>query len=636
MSGGASAVTSPQAQIQPRDAATNTFAQMLISSLTQGTNLGELIRQIGQTQGYQGQTSAPVNAGQSNALAAANAAFARQFGMASPGVGNQAGAPGSSAGAPGGAPGGLAGLPGGPPPHNFWDDPGAPSPGGPFGPSIPSNTLNNPGPAFQDPTHVNVGGVDTTVADYLRAINTPGTPEFQAFAPPGYSFYNGAWVNDSSLEMAGLKQPGVPIPVPNSPAGAAGAAGSLNPQTAATMASALSPIASNGLTPGPAQVSAQNQIPVPTGPGPGSNPGIPLPPTGGIPGAPGAGGAGPTIGALPGAGSDANINRIAGQTGLNLPPQIQALLQGSQNTQSGMAGGIQTAASGASPYIDALAGLAGPNGGGGSSSGSNYLMTLLQSPQAQSLLSGGQGANLNQIGSAISAAAQPGLDRNVRDLREQFSTAGLRDSTDLNMGVSDLMARNQSQITGQLAQIAPQIAQNANSTSLGALSSLGGIGQGLGSLGQGDLSARIAALTGAASTGTQAQGNQLSALNSLLGTTTSGNNNTLNSLAGIFGNQQNNQTSAALAQPGAASTVAQLPGQLAAQNYGLNAQSQTLDQSALDRNMQVWLQSQGLTPQILSFLGTTPATQYGPSALTQGTNAIGTGLAAYGAAKGAK
>lgn len=633
MSGGASAVTSPQAQTTPRDTATNTFAQMLLSSLTQGTNLGELLRQIGQTQGYTGQTSAPINAGQSNALAAANAAFARQFGMPTAGVGNQAGTPGSSAGA---TPG-LPGLPGGPPAHNFWDDPGAPSPSGPWGPSIPSNTLNNPGPAFQDQTPVNVGGVDTTVADYLRAINTPGTPEFQAFAPPGYSFYNGAWVNDSSLEMAGLKQPGVPLPPPTGAAG--GAAASLNPQAASTMASALAPIASNGLAPGAPNtnpipgVSAQTQIPAPTGPGPASGPGTPMPvPLGG---AQGGAGSGPTIGALPGAGSDANINRIAGQTGLNLPPQIQALMQGSQNTQSGMASGIQSAASGASPYIDALAGLGGA-GAGGASSGSNYLMSLLQNPAAANLLNGGQSTDLNSIGNAISAAAQPGLDRNVRDLREQFSTAGLRDSTDLNAGVSDLMARNQGQITGQLAQLAPQIMQNANSTSLGALSSLGSIGQSLGSLGQGDLSARIAALTGAASTGTQAQGQQLNALNSLLGTTTSGNNNTLNSLAGIFGNQQNNQTSAALAQPGAASTVAQLPGQLAAQNYGLNAQSQTLDQSALDRNMQVWLQAQGLTPQIMSFLGTTPATQYGPSPLSQGTNAVGTALAAYGAAKGSK
>lgn len=84
---------------------------------------------------------------------------------------------------------------------NFWGQPGAPSPAGPWGPSIPTNTLQNPGPAFQD--QGKMYGSNQSVQDYLTAINTPGTPEFQAFSPPGYSFQNGAWVNSNAAAMAG-------------------------------------------------------------------------------------------------------------------------------------------------------------------------------------------------------------------------------------------------------------------------------------------------------------------------------------------------------------------------------------------------------------------------------------------------
>lgn len=378
-----------------------------------------------------------------------------------------------------------------------------------------------------------------------------------------------------------------------------------------------------------------------------------------------------------GAGAMDNLNAIAGSgNSLNLPPEIAMLLNGgqgqtlmdqinsviggNQNTAIssllGMGGATpeqtmlqQLAASGNNPFISQLAGLAMPTGGG---AGGNALAELFSSPQASALLGGGQGNDLNTIAEAIAAAQQPQLNRNVRDLREQFSFNGLRKSTDLNQGVAQLMAESQSGLQGILAQIAPQIAQNQNTTSLGALNALTGIGGQLSQLDQSSLASRIAALTGASG----AQNTQLGTLGNILGSAgqlgLGGQSNQIGAtgqsgqlqnqqlstilqsliggagastgqadvLARLFGGQQANATQAALAQPGATSTLAQLPQLLASMNLGMNTTLQSQGQNDLTRQYQAWLQQQSLTPQLLQFLQSAGAPQFTPSLLNTGMN----------------
>lgn len=386
-----------------------------------------------------------------------------------------------------------------------------------------------------------------------------------------------------------------------------------------------------------------------------------------------------------GAGAMDNLNSIAGSgNSLNLPPeiaamlgsgsqggslmdQIQSMIGGNQNQsiQSllGLGGGTpeqtmlqQLAGSGNNPFIQQLASLGGQQGGG---AGGNALAQLFSSPQAAGLLGGGQGSDLQSIGSAIQAASQPGLDRNVRDLREQFSFNGLRNSTDLNAGVAQLMSENQSGLQGILAQIAPQIAQNQNQTSLGALNSLSGIGGQLGQLDQSSLASRIAAMTGASG----AQNTQLGTLGGILGQAGNlglgGQQNQISAtgqsgqlqnqqlqtmlqgliggqgaqtgqadiLARLFGGQQQNATQAALAQPGATNMMAQLPQLLAQMNLGMNTGMQNQGQNDLTRQYQAWQAQQSLTPQLLQFLQSAGAQQFSPSLLNTGMN-LGLGGAA--------
>jgi hypothetical protein len=299
-----------------------------------------------------------------------------------------------------------------------------------------------------------------------------------------------------------------------------------------------------------------------------------------------------------GQGSLANINRIA-QGGFNLPPEIAALLgQGGQNDQ--YAQQIQQLIGTDNPAIANLLNMnnAGP--------GVAELGQLFNSGQAGALLSGGEGNDLNSIGSAIAQAQQPALDRRVRDMREQFSFNGLRDSTDLNAGVGQAVAESQGNLQGILAQLAPQIANTRNQTALGALQALGGIGGQMGNINTGSQQAAGQLIN-------QQAGQGISGLSSLFNA--QGQNAGV--LASIFNNQNNNATQAALAQPGAFSQIAQLPQLLAQANLGMNTTMQNQQQNDLSRQYQAWQQQQSLMPNLLSILGGTGPQQYNQSLLQQ-------------------
>lgn len=299
-----------------------------------------------------------------------------------------------------------------------------------------------------------------------------------------------------------------------------------------------------------------------------------------------------------GQGSLANINRIA-QGGFNLPPEIAALLgQGGQNDQ--YAQQIQQLIGTDNPAIANLLNMnnAGP--------GVAELSQLFNSGQAGALLSGGEGNDLNSIGSAIAQAQQPALDRRIRDMREQFSFNGLRDSTDLNAGVGQAVAESQGNLQGILAQLAPQIANTRNQTALGALQALGGIGGQMGNINTGSQQAAGQLIN-------QQAGQGISGLSSLFNA--QGQNAGV--LASIFNNQNNNATQAALAQPGAFSQIAQLPQLLAQANLGMNTTMQNQQQNDLSRQYQAWQQQQSLMPNLLSILGGTGPQQYNQSLLQQ-------------------
>lgn len=309
-----------------------------------------------------------------------------------------------------------------------------------------------------------------------------------------------------------------------------------------------------------------------------------------------------------GQGSLTNLNNIAGG-GYNVPDQIAALLgQGGANGQLGQQ--IQQMVGGANP---AIANLLNMNNSG---PGVAELSQLFNSGQAAQLLGGGVGNDLNSIGSAIAQAQQPSLDRRMRDLREQFSFAGLRNSTNANDAAAQAAAEAQGQLTGQLAQIAPQLAQNQNQTSLGALQALAGIGGQMGNINTGSQQAAGQLIN-------QANLGGASALTQLLGQ----GSQDASVLASLFNNQLSNQTQAAVAQPGAFAQIAGLGQQLAGQNFGLNSLMQQQDQGDLSRNYAAWLQQQSLMPQILGTFGQAGQQQYAPSLLNQLSNIGMTGYA---------
>lgn len=299
-----------------------------------------------------------------------------------------------------------------------------------------------------------------------------------------------------------------------------------------------------------------------------------------------------------GMGTMDNMNRIA-QGGFQLPPELQAMFgQGGQGDQ--WAQQIQGLIGQDNP---AIANLLGMNNSG---PGVAELSSLFNSGTAGSLMQGGEGNDLNSIGNAIAAAQQPALDRRVRDMREQFSFGGLRDSTDLNAGVGGAIAESQAGLQGMLAQLAPQIANTRNNTALGALQALGGIGGQMGQINTGSQQAAGQLIN-------QQSGQGMNALSNLYGA--QGNN--ANALASIFNNQNNNATQAALAQPGAFNMLSMLGQNMANTNFGMNSQMQQQNQGDLTRQYQAWQNQQSMMPNIMQFLGSGGPQQYQQSLLQQ-------------------
>lgn len=158
---------------------------------------------------------------------------------------------------------------------------------------------------------------------------------------------------------------------------------------------------------------------------------------------------------------------LAALLGLDTSSPEQGLLQqlaaGGSNPYTGAAA---TAGSGASDMLTQLAQMAAQN------PGQDLIGSLMGSDTAQKLLGGQTGADFGSIADALDAVRQRTLGRDANNLREQFSSMGLRNSTSLDNVMAKLATDSETGLQGVLAQIAPQIFQGQANTQLDTLKTL--------------------------------------------------------------------------------------------------------------------------------------------------------------------
>lgn len=259
---------------------------------------------------------------------------------------------------------------------------------------------------------------------------------------------------------------------------------------------------------------------------------------------------------------------------------------------------------------------------------SNLASSLTSQTGANPAIAGltgfGSGSNLlDTAANALRGQANIGLQQGLGNLREQFSGLGLRNSTNLANADANLIAQNAANTGAQLATLYPTL----TGQQISALSSAGGLAnQQQGQAGQ--LAASAAGL------GVQNQGNQANILSQILGSQTGAGSTLAQLAAQIYGNQQSNATSAALALPGATSTLGMLPFNQGAALFGLGSQQQANTQTGLNNLYQAYLNQQGLINAIPQLITGVPApTVAGGSPLQQG---VGLGLSALAGYTGLK
>lgn len=99
--------------------------------------------------------------------------------------------------------------------------------------------------------------------------------------------------------------------------------------------------------------------------------------------------------------------------------------------------------------------------------------------QASSMLTkAGSSVNLSDIAKTLETSRQLGLTRDVNNIREQFSNAGLRQSGSLASAIGQRQSESQADMMKALVQEAPQLA----AAQTGAGAALGGLGTSLGGL----------------------------------------------------------------------------------------------------------------------------------------------------------
>jgi hypothetical protein len=315
------------------------------------------------------------------------------------------------------------------------------------------------------------------------------------------------------------------------------------------------------------------------------------------------------------------LSQLGQRAGANfaLPPELQAAMGGMTAGNpflTQLAGGQQN------PFMSALAGVGNgqPMGTDMIGGAGQWLQQQMGNGTIQNLLQGGQTADIGGIAAALDAARRPGLNRDIANLRENFSFNGLRRGTDIQNAVAARQAESESGMMGQLAQMMPQLTGQSNQTSLGTLNAIsnlagtqGQLGQMLGNLGLGQGQLAAQGLQGAGSLFNQGLGIQSGAAEAL----NSGGLGAFGALGNLFNNQQGNSLQALLAMPGAFQGLSQLPGQMASQLFGMGTTLQNNSQQGIQNQIAGFNQQQSLIPLLMQFLSGTPQQQVTPSMLAQ-------------------
>ena len=262
----------------------------------------------------------------------------------------------------------------------------------------------------------------------------------------------------------------------------------------------------------------------------------------------------------------------------------------------------------ATPERAALASLVGS----GAPQATDLLKSLFESRSG----AGNNSWDLNSITAALDGQRRFGLDRDVRDIREMFSSQGLRESSNLADAVATRQSESEANLFAELARIAPQLV-GAGSSELQALTQLG---TNLGSLELGGQENIIRALTGAGELGLGGASIDTQALQSILGSQLQAGQSAgqiglgqADILSQLFQGQQGRELQALLGLPGAEATYGQLGLDQSQSLFNMGEVVRQALQGGLDRQYQDYQFQNQLFPQILSFLSGAPQPTYAPS-----------------------
>lgn len=251
----------------------------------------------------------------------------------------------------------------------------------------------------------------------------------------------------------------------------------------------------------------------------------------------------------------------------------------------------------------------------------------------QNLAQGGGQQDYQTLFNAISQGQQGAFNRNLRDIREQYSAGGNRFSSGLANAFSQAGTENAQNIGSLLAQLGLQSAGSQNATRLGAASQLGQLG--LGARGQtGDILSQLVNAN-LAGQGQQLNAGQILQQLGLGASSTLGQQGTgaADILSQLFSGQQGRSLSALQSLPGAQQTLSQLPLQFAQGLFGLGEGARGIQDTALQRQLAEFQRTQGaLYPGIANYAAGAPII----ASPGIGTQALGAGAALGGAALGAK
>lgn len=162
-------------------------------------------------------------------------------------------------------------------------------------------------------------------------------------------------------------------------------------------------------------------------------------------------------------------------------------------------------------------------------------------PAVDALLSGG-GGDIGSIYQALDAQRRQALGGDVRDIREQFSNAGLRSSTDLAGAIGQRQAASESGMNATLAQLVPSLLSSQTQSRSAGLNFLAQIPQLLtqvgsttGGLNLGQQQNTISGLGTAGNLGLGASGQSLDAMRSALSSVLQGQGLNLDALKAAAG-----------------------------------------------------------------------------------------------------